>query len=72
MHEAAHDTSRLPGILWLQEAEEEWEPRFGWKDFNPHATLVLHLGRSDSATPLRFTSADMRAMTHAQFLEVTR
>lgn len=54
------------------EAPEEWEPRRGWTDFNPHATMVLHLGLTDNASPHRFTAEQMRTMTQGQFVALLR
>ena len=52
------------------EPPEEWEPRFGWTDFNPHATLVLHAGATTNLSPLRLTAHQMRTMTHSQFAQL--
>ncbi|KAK9799019.1 hypothetical protein WJX73_007222 [Symbiochloris irregularis] len=41
---------------------EEWEPRFGWQDFDPHMTLVLHHLKEDfpHGPCLRITAHDLR------------
>ena len=52
-----------PTLLPRAQASEadEWEPRRGWQDFDPHATLVLHhLSQDPNGPPLRVTGRDMR------------
>lgn len=48
---------------------DEWEPRFGWQDFDPHATLVLHHLKEDfpHGPCMRVTAHDLR-ITNADFI----
>ncbi|KAK9807213.1 hypothetical protein WJX73_009746 [Symbiochloris irregularis] len=54
------------------DAPEEWEPRYGWTDFDPQATMVMHLGLEDNPHPWRLTQHQLRTMTHPQFLQLFR
>lgn len=63
-----HATQLAPGKQAAPPAE--WEPRRGWTDFSPQATMIVYLGPSD--TPLRITAQQMRVMSQPQMTELVR
>ena len=72
MHAQARGSTCTPQAEEEDQAQEEWEPRHGWTDFDPQATMVLHLGKEDSPTPWRLTPQQLRTMVQAQFSQIIK